>query len=324
MAMRSGRLSIIPCMACSLLLAAPGADRWAASPDLLAAPNAGASPEASYTLAQEGARITITLEYRGRTISAGLPAAFVIPLESRARLQDPWVSFEQLRARKPLADLGWNLWDSRPAFVHAAASGVVRSVGDDPSHGPSVEIDHGSGMCTRYFLNRYGKSSVAPGTRVSAGDVIGELGLGRSDDIPFVHIAILLDAGPGERVALDPAPFFFVSAANRASPLAGSVLNAAVRAKDPAKVSRLIGLGIDPNRKAVDNTCSLEWAVMGRDAGMARLLVAAGGDPKARTAERTGWSREGSGLASENSGPSILEYAEESGDPELIAAMAGK
>jgi len=324
---------LAPMVACCLLVtspilsAAPEEGRWAASPDLVTSPNGGASDVAGFWLAQLGAKLTITLEYRGRVITTDLPAknaAFVIPLNGQARLQDPWVTIEQLETRKSLATLGWNLWSRRPTSVQAAASGVVRSVGTDPSFGPSVEIDHGSGLRTRYFLNRYGTTGVAPGTRVSAGDVIGELGRGLSDDIPFVHFEILLDAGQGELVVLDPAPFFFVSATNRALPFAGSVLNAAVRAKDPAKVSRLISLGIDPNRKAVDTTCSLEWAVMGRDAEMARLLVASGGDPKARTAERTGYYMAGIGMSIANNGPTILEFAEESDDPELIAAVAGK
>jgi len=334
MGMRTGgRTAILPRLAlCGLLLglpglqAAPAEGRWEAGLDPQAAPGDGASRAAAYGFTQEGARVTITLEYRGRVIAADFPDGggdFVLPLGGQVRLQDPWVTGERLEARKALGNLGWNLWGSRPAAVHAAASGVVRSAGSDPAFGPTVEIDHGSGFRTRYFLSLHGAGSVAPGTRVAAGEVIGELGAGLPDDIPSVHFALLLDTGQGDLLALDPAPFFLASAAHRASPFAASLLNAAVRAQDPARVSRLIGLGVDPNLKAADCTRALEWAVMARDAGMARLLVAAGADPAARTAEYPAYDLEEGGRSIAHDGPTLLEYAGESGDPELLAAVGG-
>lgn len=304
--------------------ASPGDAGWAASPDLLTAPVGKANPGDGFTLVQEGGRITVRLEYHGRTITAGLEAAFTLPLGERARLRDPWATLKELKTRKPFANLGWNLWDGRPTCVRAAAPGVVLSRRMDPSHGPVVEIDHGAGLRTRYLLNRYGSSSVTPGTRIAAGEPIGALGLGLPDDIPFVHFGILLDAGGGELVALDPAPFYFTSASHRALPFASSVLNAAVRAQDRDQAARLLKLGLDPNGRAVDGTLPLEWAVMMRDPGMVRLLIASGGDRNAKTAEHIGYFLEGAGMTIANTGPTIRESAQESEDPELIAAVAEK
>lgn len=302
--------------------AAGDAGRWTAGADLVAAP--GSARETSFLLVQEGSRIRLSLDDSGRTVTAELPEVFVLPLGGQARLQDPWVTMQRLRTRRSPADRGWDLWDGRPAPVHAAASGTVVSVERDQAFGPCVVIDHGAGLRTRTFLGRYGRNAVAAGTLVSAGDVIGELGLGLPDDLPSIHFGILFEASPGERLALDPAPFFFLSPANRALPLAGSILNAAVRAGDAAKVTRLLALGIDPNRKAVDGTRPLEWAIMMRDADMARLLMASGADAQARTAERSGTYLEGRGMTVANTGPTLAEYAEESGDPGLVAAVAGK
>ncbi|HPS66596.1 MAG TPA: peptidoglycan DD-metalloendopeptidase family protein [Holophaga sp.] len=332
------RSPVVPRMArgaaCCLLLAPSpatagneGSGPWAAGSDLLAAPGDEAGPSARFTLSREGGGLAVRLEHQGRVIDAALPAEhakFRLPLGDRARLRDPWATFRELAQRKPLATLGWNLWDGRPTPVRASASGIVLSRRTDPAHGPVVEIDHGSGIRTRYVLNRFGTSSVAPGARVSAGDPIGTLGLGLPDDIPFVHFEILLDTGGGRLVALDPAPFFFTTAGNRALPFASSVLNAAVRAKDQGLASRLLGLGLDPNGKAVDGTRPLEWSVMMRDPGMIRLLVAAGGNKELKTAEDVGTLLEGGGPTIANTGPSIAESAQETGDPEVISALEGR
>jgi hypothetical protein len=319
-------------MACGLFPATPGQavpapGPWAAGADPLAPAVTGATGAAGFSLAREGEKWTLTLVYQGRTFRADLPAAdpaFILPLDGAVRLQDPWMTFARLETGQPPADQGWSLWGARPAPVHAAAPGVVRTVTDDPVSGPRVDIDHGSCLRTRYLLGRHGRPTATPGARVAAGEVIGELALGLPDDIPFVHFAILLDDGEEQPVALDPAPLLFLASANRASPFAASVLNAAVRARDQARVARLIGLGIDPNRKAVDGTRPLEWAIMGGDAGMARLLVAAGADAREKTAERSGTILEGQGPTIARTGPTLLEFARESADPELLAAVAGQ
>lgn len=299
---------------CTLAAAPPEQAAWPASTDPATGP-------AAFQLvpAPAGARLLFTAG--GRTVTADLPAAvaaFLVPLEGRVRLQDPWV------IRPTAGGPAWDLFDGRPAAVVCAAPGVVRRVASDPALGPLVEVDHGSGLATRYRLSRHGRSAVPPGARVAAGEVVGLLGPGLPDDIPFVRFEVLFQPEPGRWASLDPAPFLFASAAHRALPIAASVLNAAVRAQDPAQVARLLDLGLDPSRRAADGTCPLEWAVMAGQAGLVRQLVAAGADPRAATAERTGTYLEGVGMTIANHGPTLLELAGESGDPDLAAAMAGR
>lgn len=296
-----------------------GSGRWPATLDALTTPGGA---DTSFTVTQEGSRITARLEFQGRALAAELPEALTLPLDGRIRLRDPWATFASLKRHPPLTNLGWNLWDGRPTPVRAAAAGTVLARRVDPVHGTLVEIDHGAGLRTRYALGRFGSSTLASGTRVAAGDVIGQLDTGLPDDIPFVHFGLLLDAGGGQLLALEPSPFFFVTAANRALPFATSVLNAAVRAGEPEKATRLLGLGLNPNGQAVDGTTALEWAIMNHDAAMARLLVAAGADPATKTAGRIGYVLEGLGLTLANTGPTLQEMAQESGDPDLLAALA--
>jgi hypothetical protein len=192
----------------------------------------------------------------------------------------------------------------------------------DPELGPIVEIDHGSGLATRYTMRRYGRADVAAGRRVAAGETIGELGEGLPDDLPFLEFAVLLDSG-GARYSLDPSPFIFGDPAERSSPFATGVMNSAVRSDDEAQLSRLLALGIDPDGTALDHTRPLEWAVMEQNSRMARLLVAGGADPSAKTANDLGMVVEGLGLTLANTGPSLVEYAGESRNPELVAALSG-
>jgi murein DD-endopeptidase MepM/ murein hydrolase activator NlpD len=303
-------------------LAASGdgcAANWPASRDALTATGGAGT---CFTISQEGPRITARLDYQGRTLTAVLPGPLALPLDGQVRLRDPWATFTILKRWKPLTNLGWNLWDGRPAPVRAAAAGVVLPRRIDPIHGTVVEIDHGSGLRTRYALNRFGTSTIAAGTQVAAGDPIGALSAGLPDDIPFVHFGVLFDTRAGELLALDPAPFFFATTAHRALPFATSVLNAAVRAGDADRVTRLLKLGLDPNGRAVDGTLPLEWAIMERDARVVRLLVAAGADRNAKTAEGIGPVLEGVGPTIANTGPTLTEAAQETEDPELMAAMA--
>jgi hypothetical protein len=318
---RAALLALLPGLAATAI--APPDSGWPAAPDRLAG-SSGLPQPASFRLVQEGARTRLALAWRGRTVTADLPAAaatFVLPLAGRARLQVPWAAGED---RPAPAGPAWNLSDGRPAEVGSAASGVVRRVARDPDGALLMEVDHGGGLATRYRLVPGGRSALPPGARVAAGDLLGVLAPDRPDRFPQVTFEVRFEAGPGDWAVLDPAPFLFGAAVNRVQPVAGSVLNAAVRAGDGDQVARLLGLGLDPNRRAADGTGALEWAVMAGDAAMARLLVAAGGDPRAATAEWTGTYLEGLGMTIANHGPTILELARDGGDPDLDAVLAGK
>ncbi len=84
--------------------------------------------------------------------------------------------------------------------IYAAADGKVAYVGLKSGYGKTVEIDHGSGMITRYaHMSRF---DAAPGTRVTAGEIIGRIGsTGRSTG-PHLHFEVRINGR-----AVNPRPF---------------------------------------------------------------------------------------------------------------------
>jgi murein DD-endopeptidase MepM/ murein hydrolase activator NlpD len=87
---------------------------------------------------------------------------------------------------------GWNVRAAAPGLIAYADDGVT-------GYGNLVMIVHAGGWVTTYAHNQ--KNRVVPGQKVSAGDVVAELGsTGRSKG-PHVHFELLFD---GENC--DPAP----------------------------------------------------------------------------------------------------------------------
>lgn len=75
------------------------------------------------------------------------------------------------------------------ADVFAAQSGTVTAVMERGSYGLMVDIDHGSGVITRYA--RLGSVSVKPGDTVAAGDRIGTIAAALS--MPHLHFELRCD-----------------------------------------------------------------------------------------------------------------------------------
>ncbi|HET7838433.1 MAG TPA: M56 family metallopeptidase [Rectinemataceae bacterium] len=296
----------------------PSSIVWQAASDPLTSSHSFAPTNGSFRLELGGGLARIRLSYKGSSLELSLPEGALparLPLGGRTRLGVPNGRFAEPEVRVPFILSGWNIWNGRPSSVLAAAPGTVISSRDDRVLGPVIELDHGSGLRTRYALRRYGESSVRIGQRVAAGSPIGSLGEGYPDDLPYLQFGILLDVGGGELLSLDPAPFMFRDAGNRALPLGSSALNAAVWRADRAELGRLLALGLDPNRPAVDGSLPLEWTVMTQNVELARDLVAAGADPRGRTAL-------GMVPGNANSGPTIARYAIETGNAALISVLA--
>ncbi|MGD8347531.1 MAG: M23 family metallopeptidase, partial [Lysobacterales bacterium] len=77
--------------------------------------------------------------------------------------------------------------------VLSVASGVVTWAGPRATYGNTVEIDHGNGYVTRYAHNR--DLAVKPGDRVTAGQLIAQLGSTGRASGPHVHFEVLKDGG---------------------------------------------------------------------------------------------------------------------------------
>lgn len=89
--------------------------------------------------------------------------------------------------------------------IHAAADGTVSFVGNRSGYGKTVEIDHGSGMVTRYaHMSRF---DARPGAKVAAGEIIGRIGnTGRSTG-PHLHFEVRInDRAVNPRPFLETAP----------------------------------------------------------------------------------------------------------------------
>ncbi len=95
---------------------------------------------------------------------------------------------------------GVDLRASRGTPVHATGAGTVVHAGPDAGYGNMVEIDHGSGVTSRY--GHLSQVLVSVGDRVRTGDVVGESGsTGRSTG-PHLHYEVRLDGHP-----VDPERF---------------------------------------------------------------------------------------------------------------------
>jgi murein DD-endopeptidase MepM/ murein hydrolase activator NlpD len=84
--------------------------------------------------------------------------------------------------------------------VMAAAGGVVLSTDVHPAYGHMIELDHGSGLITRYAHNS--KVLVKPGDIVKRGQEIAEVGTTGRSTGPHLHFEVLVD-----NVPQDPATF---------------------------------------------------------------------------------------------------------------------
>ncbi len=80
--------------------------------------------------------------------------------------------------------------------VHATAPGQISFVGWRGGYGRVVEIAHGADTMTRYtHLSAY-RDGLAVGQRVSAGDVIGNVGASGTATGPNMHYEVRIDGNP--------------------------------------------------------------------------------------------------------------------------------
>jgi murein DD-endopeptidase MepM/ murein hydrolase activator NlpD len=84
--------------------------------------------------------------------------------------------------------------------VLSVASGVVVWAANRSGFGKTVEIDHGNGYRTRYAHNE--SLLVAPGTHVTAGQLIAKMGSTGRSSAPHLHFEVLQNG-----IAVNPAKF---------------------------------------------------------------------------------------------------------------------
>jgi len=89
---------------------------------------------------------------------------------------------------------GVDIWAPEGTPSHAAAAGVVVSVGVHHGYGNAVIIDHGGGWGTVYA--HQSQTAATVGQRVSAGDVIGYVGHTGLAAGPHLHFEIRVNGDP--------------------------------------------------------------------------------------------------------------------------------
>jgi len=98
--------------------------------------------------------------------------------------------------------------------VGAAGDGVVTFTGRYYGYGNMITIDHGGGVVTAYAHLQ--KILVKPGTVITAGDLIGEVGSTGRATGPHLHFEVRLEGRP-----VDPATALAVGDLERRWPAAG-------------------------------------------------------------------------------------------------------
>jgi Peptidase family M23 len=178
---------------------------------------------------------------------------------------DPWcgpLAYDghdglDFRAPAALARVGVN--------VLAPAAGVVVGVRDDEPErafleggaaavanrecGNGVRIDHGGGLSTQLCHMRAGSLRVRQGEQVSAGQVLGRIGLSGSTQFPHLHLSLFRD---GEKVdPLTGAPLGALSCSARGA-AAGPHWSSAARQALTHRGTRLFALGFTGTAPAAD------------------------------------------------------------------------
>lgn len=135
-----------------------------------------------------------------------------MPLED-ARLTSDYGMRTHPVLQRRLGHKGVDLAAPTGTPIYATADGYVSKAQRWSSYGNYVSIEHGARIQTRYA--HMSEIAVAPGTRVSKGDLIGYVGsTGRSTG-PHLHYEVRID---GE--AVNPVPYMIESQAQQAFALA--------------------------------------------------------------------------------------------------------
>jgi murein DD-endopeptidase MepM/ murein hydrolase activator NlpD len=80
--------------------------------------------------------------------------------------------------------------------VHAAADGVVIGAAPNGRYGNWIRIDHAGKLTTVYGHLSAFAPGIAPGARVSRGEVIGFVGSTGRSTAPHLHFELLADGKP--------------------------------------------------------------------------------------------------------------------------------
>lgn len=99
--------------------------------------------------------------------------------------------------------------------IRAAAGGTVVYAGWYYAYGKIVDIQHADGVITRYAHMSAFAPTIARGTPVAAGEIIGQIGTTGNAHGAHVHFEVRIDGH-----AVDPKPYLGLAACPATPPLA--------------------------------------------------------------------------------------------------------
>lgn len=109
--------------------------------------------------------------------------------------------------------MGIDLMAPYGSLIRAAAGGVVVYAGWYFAYGKIIDLRHADGLITRYAHMSGFAPGIAPGAPVTAGDVIGRIGMTGRAHGAHVHFEVRIDGRP-----IDPEPFLALAACPRSAP----------------------------------------------------------------------------------------------------------
>ena len=126
---------------------------------------------------------------------------FIIPVDGRLSSPFGLRRYFNDQARKPHSGLDVAATSGTP--IKAPADGTIITTGNYFFNGNTVFIDHGQGLITMYC--HMNKISIKPGTRVTQGEIIGEVGETGRVTGPHLHWSVSLNNARIEpKLFLDP------------------------------------------------------------------------------------------------------------------------
>ena len=178
------------------------------SPDrYLAKPQAGvggpyvplpAGAGAAFSLAVAELRGVLDADSQLRGAMARIPVA--MPLSGHPDVTSPFGARLDPFLGRPALHTGVDLRESYGSDIRATGAGRVVFAGVAGGYGNMVEVDHGSGLSTRYA--HMGEISVAEGQTVERGTVLGHVGATGRATGPHLHYEVRIDGEP-----VDPTRF---------------------------------------------------------------------------------------------------------------------
>ncbi len=159
-------------------------------------------PDGAFDRAVADLRITVLAAARLDGTLPRLP--FAAPLSGRMQVSSPFGPRTDPFLGRPALHTGIDLREGFGTEIRATGGGRVAFAGVAGGYGNMVEVDHGSGLTTRY--GHMGSLAVSEGQTIPRGTVLGYVGATGRATGPHLHYEVRIDGEP-----VDPTRFLAVA-----------------------------------------------------------------------------------------------------------------